>query len=437
MKGSDIMKKKTHEEYVAELAIKNPTVEVIGKYVDAKTKITHHCLIHDIYWEISPSNALRGNGCEKCRRDKIKDYHQRTHEEYLLELKNINPYIEVLEEYIDSNTSILHRCIKHDIEWYVSPANILQGHGCEKCRRDKISNKLSKTHEQYILELKSSNPNIIPLEEYKGANIQILHKCLLDDYEWMATPANMLYSCGCPKCSQRFRRTHEDYVLEVSIVNPDIEVIGNFNGLLIPILHKCKIHNIEWMANPDSILRGHGCFECGNEKISIKNKKYHEQYIKDLKIKNPYVISIDTYIDCYTPILHKCLIHNIEWMVKPSNVLQGCGCPQCNESKGERLTRQWLETHDIKYISQYRFDDCKDINTLPFDFYLPEYNCCIEYDGEQHYRPVDIFGGEDGFKIRVKHDNIKNEYCKNNNIKLIRIPYFKNIEEELNNFLFI
>lgn len=97
----------------------------------------------------------------------------------------------------------------------------------------------------------------------------------------------------------------------------------------------------------------------------------------------------------------------------------------------------WLDSHGVKYMQQKAFDDCCDIKPLPFDFYLPEYNCCIEYDGEQHYRAVDYFGGEDGFKKTVAHDNIKNDYCKNNDIKLLRIPYYANVEEELNNFLFI
>ena len=51
-------KKKTHEEYVVELAIKNPNTEVIEQYIDARTPIVHHCKMHDIFWKISPSNAL-------------------------------------------------------------------------------------------------------------------------------------------------------------------------------------------------------------------------------------------------------------------------------------------------------------------------------------------------------------------------------------------
>lgn len=71
---------------------------------------------------------------------------------------------------------------------------------------------------------------------------------------------------------------------------------------------------------------------------------------------------------------------------------------------------------------------------MPFDFYLPDYNTCIEYDGELHYKAVDYFGGDDALSNTKCRDEIKTQYCKENNIKLIRIPYweFDNIEEILN-----
>lgn len=431
------MKKKTHEEYVAELAIKNPTVEVVGRYVDAKTKILHHCLLHDVYWDITPSGALQGNGCELCRREKINKFHQKTHEQYIAELYNVNPNIIVKESYIDAKTPILHECTTHNIEWKIAPSNALQGQGCCECKSEKIKNKLSKTHEQYLYELRKVNPDIEPIEQYIGANIPILHRCLIDGYEWYAQPNNMLNGYGCPKCSQRYRRTHDDYVQEVFEVNQDIEVLGVFSGLQNPILHRCKIHNIEWMAYPEFILRGCGCSECGNEKVREKLARTHEQYVEELKEKNPDIEVLGIYVNSFTPILHRCLKDGYEWCVSPVNILFGYGCPQCNESSGERKVRQWLDNHSIKYIYQKTFKDCKNIRLLPFDFYLPDYNICIEYDGMQHFKSIEYFGGEDAFKRRVEHDNIKTNYCLNNNISLLRIPYFKNVEEELNNFLFI
>lgn len=88
---------------------------------------------------------------------------------------------------------------------------------------------------------------------------------------------------------------------------------------------------------------------------------------------------------------------------------------------------------------QKTFKDCKDKKLLPFDFYLPAYNLIIEYDGEQHFDIKHSFSGEDGFVNTIIHDAIKNQYCEDNNINILRIPFweFDNIEklikEKINN----
>ena len=112
-----------------------------------------------------------------------------------------------------------------------------------------------------------------------------------------------------------------------------------------------------------------------------------------------------------------------------------CGC-LCHKSKGELRIKDYLEKKSFLFKEQKTFNDCINPKTnalLKFDFYLPDYNCCIEYDGEQHFRIVNFFGGEKGFIERQYRDNLKTQYCKNNNIKLIRISYteFNNIEEIL------
>lgn len=100
---------------------------------------------------------------------------------------------------------------------------------------------------------------------------------------------------------------------------------------------------------------------------------------------------------------------------------QSCGCDR--ESKGEKWIKEFLDNLNIKYISQKRFPDCKNIRTLPFDFYLPDYNMCIEFDGSQHYRPIEYWGGEEQFKYRQHNDDIKNTYCINKGIDIIHISY--------------
>ena len=95
-----------------------------------------------------------------------------------------------------------------------------------------------------------------------------------------------------------------------------------------------------------------------------------------------------------------------------------------------------FDKYNLKYTPQKTFEDCRDINKLPFDAFLEDYNIAIEYDGEGHYYPIPRYKGDDGtysFERAKLHDKIKNKYCENNSIKLIRIPYWEqnNIEEYL------
>ncbi len=425
-------KKKTHEEYVAELAIKNPNIEVIEKYSGANTSILHRCKIDGYEWYARPGNILFGKGCPKCA-----GVLKLTNEEYVDKLKSISPNIISIEEYINIKTPIFHKCLIDGYIWKTSPSSILNGYGCPKC-----AGNAKKTHSEYIKELSVINPNIKAIDTYINVNTPILHYCTIHNIYWNTTPERTLLGVGCPECKKELLRenhlkTHEQYVEEVQLLNPNIIVVGKYVGTKTPIEHYCKKHNLSWSAYPASILRGCGCQECCKEKIGDKNRKTHNQYVSEVSQTNPDIEVIGKYIDSQTAILHKCQKHNVLWYAYPTNILRNHGCPQCNESRGEEQIRKWLDDHYIAYIPQKTFNDCKNKQPLPFDFYMPAYNLCIEYDGEQHFRSIEFFGGEKGFIQRQYNDQIKNQYCQANNIKLLRIPYFKNVEEELNKFLFI
>lgn len=357
---------------------------------------------------------------------------KKTHEEYVSELADKNPNVEVVGEYVDAKTKILHKCNIDGYEWDVTPSNMLSGKGCPKCAGNN-----KKTHIQYIEEIKKINPNIEVVGKYINSQTKLLHRCLVDGYEWEATPSHIILGTGCPKCAGILNKTHSEYIKELYIINPNIEAIDEYINACTPILHKCKKHNVIWKAYPTNLLKGQGCCKCLREKIHIKNSMTNEQYVKKLQVINHNIISLEKYINSRTPILHKCLKDNYKWKASPNSILSGTGCPKCNESHGERQIGLWLDKKTIKYEKEKRFNDCKSKKTLPFDFYLPDYNIAIEYDGGQHFKPIKHFGGDKAFEYTVKHDQIKNEYCKNNDIPLLRIPYYKNVEEELNNFLFI
>ena len=108
-----------------------------------------------------------------------------------------------------------------------------------------------------------------------------------------------------------------------------------------------------------------------------------------------------------------------------------------NESKGEKKIAKILDEMNIPYFKQYRFDECRYKNPLPFDFYLPQHNICIEYDGALHYESIEHFGGDDKLEETQIRDKIKTKHCKKHKIKLIRIPYwdFDRIESILEEIL--
>ena len=195
------MRKKTHEEYVEELKIKNPDVEVIGTYAGLHASIEHHCLKHDVYWNTAPSRVLKGCGCEECRKEKFRKRRCIAHEHYISMVNEVNKDIEVIGHYIDMKTKILHKCKIHGIEWLSTPDNILKGGGCQKCGIEKSSLKNKKTQKEYIDDLKNVNPNIKLIGEYKTANDLTLHQCLICNHTWNAKPGNILSGRGCPSCN--------------------------------------------------------------------------------------------------------------------------------------------------------------------------------------------------------------------------------------------
>ena len=284
-----------------------------------------------------------------------------------------------------------------------------------------------KTHEEYVEEVVSINPNIIVVEKYTGNHAKILHKCKICSYEWMAFPSNIIRGYKCPMCSKKKKKTQEEYTLEVNKANKNIEVIGTYINNKTKILHRCKLDGYEWYASPSSILNGCcGCPRCSN------NERYeHKEYVKRVTDTNPNIEVIGEYIGSKTKILHRCKLDGYEWYASPNKILTGRGCPKCSISKGEKAIEDWFDRNNILYEHQKRFEDCRDIRPLPFDFYLSKYNICIEYQGKQHYEPVEYFGGEKIFKSQVLKDNIKREYCKKNNILLFEIPYYSDLDEEL------
>lgn len=299
------------------------------------------------------------------------------------------------------------------------------------------------THNEFIEKFMKQNSNAENIEilgEYVNNQTKIKCKCKICNYEWEARPSKLLMGRGCHNCNMNKRKTHEQFIREMLEINSDIEILGKYTNARTKVECKCKICNYEWKSTPHDLLSGRGCYTCYNNNMRGNSQRLsHEEFVKRLSEINSDIEVLGEYINNHTPIECKCKLDGHKWSPIPSNLLSNKGCPICNAPKGEKIIAKYFKEHGVEFKEQYKFINCRFKKELPFDFYIPNLNIAIEYDGEDHYKIFIRSNNQtyeeamDRFIDRKIRDTIKTIYCEENNIRLIRIPYweFDNIENIL------
>ena len=428
-------KRKTHNDFIKELNKINKDVHILEQYKNNHSKMKCRCKICNNEWSTTAKILLNGHGCPKCA-----GVNKKTNDDFLKELSDINKNILVLDTYINNRTKLKCKCLLDGFEWYSTPNSLLSGRGCPKCKSNKISKLKIKSHEEFKAQINQINPNIILLNKYVNSHTKIQCKCKKDGYEWETLPFSLLEGSNCPRCVNCEHRTNEAFLEELYNINKNIRPLTKFKKVNDKITCECIICNNIWDTTPHSLLSGKGCPKCGYEHAKMLTRKSHDKFINELYEKNKDIEIIGTYINSKTKIKCRCKLCGNIWEAIPNNLLHNSGCPVCNISIGENIIKNCLLSMKINYISQYRFYDLRGINNgvLSYDFYIPDYNLLIEYQGEQHEKANNFFGGERQLDVQLEHDKRKREYAKNHNIKLLEIWYydFNNIEEILKSQLF-
>nr|DAN84840.1 MAG TPA: restriction enzyme [Caudoviricetes sp.] len=242
-------------------------------------------------------------------------------------------------------------------------------------------------------------------------------------------------SCGC-----RHSLTSSQNVKVMLDKRPDIcydlSILNKkFNTLtpICPTIFRDEDGNVIWYCKCDcgghkfttktNLVSGHVkyCDKCSRIRKAMPYVGQKFGKLKIIELTNNR--SVNGAVVCKV----KCDCGNIKeiplsFMTRKRNFVRSCG--KCKFSSGEECVKNCLIDMNIDFKSEYIFKECKNPKTnmyLRFDFYLPNYNTCIEYDGEQHFKECKLC--KDSLKDRQYRDNIKNEFCKNNNINLIRISY--------------
>ena len=287
--------------------------------------------------------------------------------------------------------------------------------------------KTTKTTNQFIEDAKKIHGEKYnySLVEYIGSNNKVKIICPIHGV-FEQRPSNHLTGYNCNKCNKSYKLTTEDFINKSKEIHGELydysltKYINNRNKVKII----CPVHG-EFEQLAANHIIGRGCVKC---QISNNTTTKNEFILKaNIVHHNKYDYYLVNYKNNETKIKIICPIHGVFEQIPNNHISQKQGCPICKDSTGEKKISYILKNMNIIFKKEYKFKKCKNKRELPFDFYLPDYNICIEFDGKQHFEVNEFFGGIINFNKLVKNDNIKNEYCKNNNIRLIRIRYDEDI----------
>lgn len=324
-------------------------------------------------------------------------------------------------EYVDSKTKVLIKCNNCGNEFWQSPNGHLDGGGCPKsCRTSQywdLPSFIAKAREVH------GNKYDYSKAEYVKAKIKACIICPKHGEFWQ-TPDSHTRGGGCPQCAHE--RAQERFVLPrdkfIDRCNKIHKNKYDYSKVEFKNLHEnitiiCPVHG-EYQQEANHHMRGIGCPKCSHKVYDLES--FVAEARKAHGDKYDYSESEYKGIDKKVKII--CPVHGEFWQL-PGHHVRGVGCPTCKASRGEKYIQKLLTENNVPFITQARFDGLtgKGGKPLAFDIRLKNANILIEYQGVQHFRPVDVFGGERDFLKNQANDQTKRDWCKENGFKLIEI----------------
>lgn len=273
-------------------------------------------------------------------------------------------------KYTHNKTKVCIICPKHG-EFWQRPHDHLRSNGCPKCKGDRIRQSKLITLEQFITRssIKHNNKFDYSKSNYVDGSTKICIICPTHGEFWQ-TAADHLAGRGCPKCAG-YQFTTKDFIEKANRVHNfkyDYSKVEYTNGDgFVNII--CPVHG-EFLQRASIHLHGHGCWKCAQRCDSV--------------------------------------------------------------SKGEANITSFLKEHNVKFVAQHIIDCPINVSGIAkIDFYLPDHNLFIEYNGKQHYEPVVYFGGEERFRQQQQRDLYVRSYCSSHSIELLEISYLESEYIEL------
>ena len=386
------------------------------KLVNTTTNVVITCPIHGDFEQL-PWVHLRSKGCPKCSKG---TYNTKEFIEKAIKIHgDFYDYSKTI--HTTSNGIVTITCPIHG-DFKIAAGKHLKGQGCPKCKKQKnFIEKATKIHPEYdyskVDYIDSKTPITVICKEHG---------------EFTILPSNLLRGFGCSYCSNH-KSTSKVFIEKAKKVHGDKYDYSKVNYInnSTPVTIICPKHG-EFQQKPNNHLNGQNCPKCANEDrrftkkefISRAKKIHGDYYIYDL---------VPEYPKFNTKVTIICPKHG-EFEQFVNNHLQDSGCPKCHKSLGEKQIMNILEQNHIDYKAQYKIvNDLIPNKHFIADFYILYNNIAIiiEYNGKQHYVPVEHFGGEEQFKKQQERDELLRKFCEFHNIKLLEIPYTENNIEKV------
>lgn len=438
--------RKTPEQFAKEVKAKyGDEYTLLTPYVKAtqKIKVKHNKCGHT--FSITPSNLLSDTNCPYCSLSKRR----LSQSDYEAKVKaQVGDEYTVIGKYINMRTKIKMKHNKCEHIYEVRAESFLGGDRCPYCSSN--TRKTTEWFKQKVTEMYGNEYTVLGEYVTSKDKIKIMHNVCGNI--WYPIASQFVQGIShCPKCSrvnkgENRRSNIEDLYQRLNIIHKGkLEFdLSNYRNQKSRVKYHCNVCSYSGEMAINNALGGHGCSHCANlhrndnTRLSIPKLK---EAIKQMYPNGEYELLSNYYHNSYTKLTFKhtkCGNNFVTtWNAFRSS---GVGCPKCQASTGENKVMQYLNTHEIDYQYAYLIPDLKDQKSLHFDFWLPQYQVAIEYDGIQHYIPTQFnFEGtakaKQVFNRMHKHDLAKNDYCANKGIKLIRIAYNQSVKKVLDDEL--
>lgn len=334
-----------------------------------------------------------------------------------------------LDPYVNTHTKLRVKHNKCGNVYKVQPSHFSHGSRCPFC-----SGKAKKTDAEFKREVCDLVGNEYTfLDSYVNARtkLRVKHNKCNSIYE--VQPYAFLQGKRCPKCFGNSKKTDADFKKEVvDLVGDEYVFLDSYVNAYTKIRVKHNKCGNVYRVKPNNFINGSRCPVCSDG--TNKTDAQFKQEIRNL-VGDEYTF-LDTYVNNHTKLRVKHNKCGNTYEVRPTDFISHqTRCPYCNSPKGELIISKILNTFNINYEAQKKFENLKDNQPLSYDFYIPDQAILIEYQGIQHYEPVDHFGGDDKFKLQQKHDKLKLIYAKNHHYNLIAIPYTEDNFSKIKKYL--